>query len=67
MLVLTSHAQNSSFKLISLILLGGVEFWKASLKRILSFGFGLQVQSGDVFGFWASRLTVGVSGIEGSS
>ena len=47
--------------------LGGVEFWKASLKRILSFGFGLQVQSGDVFGFWVSRLTVGVSGIEGSS
>ena len=44
-----------------------MEFWKASLQRILSFGFGLQVQSGDVFGLWASRLTVGVSGIEGSA
>ena len=63
MLFLTSHAQNSSFKHTSLIL------WGASKLElgILSLGFGLQVESGDVFGLWASRLRVGVSGIEGSS
>ena len=63
MLFLTSHAQNSSFKHTSLILWGASNSGKLEL-GILSLGFGLQVESGDIFGLWASSLRV--SGIEGS-
>ena len=61
MLFLTSHAQNSAFRHILLILWGAPNSGNLQL-GIVSLGFGLQIEGGGVSG----RLRVGVSGLEGS-
>ena len=53
MVFLTSHAQNSRFQHILLLLWGAPTSGSLPL-GIVSLGFGLQVESGDVFGIRAS-------------
>ena len=62
MVVVTSHAQNSTFKHTLLILWGAPNSGNLQLGIVL----WLQVESGGVLGLWASSLRVRVSGLEGS-